>query len=145
MDTPFNVAAIVNNDNADYHRSLRRGELRLQSCSECGYLRHPPRFVCPECLSETSEWKVLSGVATVETFIWYFKNILDRRYTSAWSYQDAPYNVAVVTLEEGPRLITNIDKTTFGQLKAGQIVTATFIPISDDYAILRFVPRDAAQ
>lgn len=145
MDSPsnvaFNVAAVVNEDNADYHRFLRRGELRLQACGKCGYLRHPARFVCPECLSEESEWKLLSGSATVETFIWYFKNILDRRYTSAWAYQDAPYNVAVIKLAEGPRLISNVDRTSFEQLKAGQMVKASFVPISEDYAILRFVPQ----
>jgi uncharacterized OB-fold protein len=145
MDTPskvaYDVSAIVNQENAEYHRFLRRGELRLQACGKCSYLRHPARFVCPECLSEELEWKLLSGSARVETFIWYFKNILDRRYTSAWAYQDAPYNVSVIKLAEGPRLVSNVDRTSFEQLRVGQAVKASFVPISDDYAILRFVPQ----
>lgn len=141
MESGFNVTAIVKDDNAEYHRHLRRGELRVQCCRTCGYLRYPQRFVCPECLSEDSDWKQLSGHATVETFVWYFKNILDRRYTQDWSYQDAPYNVAVVRLDEGPRLITNIENTAFGDLKAGARVEALFVSISEQYSILRFTPQ----
>lgn len=140
MSVDYDVSAIVNVDNAEYHRHLRRGELRVQACMRCGFLRSPPRFVCPECLSQDTEWRRLSGSGTVETFIWYFKNILDRRYTNDWSYQDAPYNVAIVQLEEGPRVLTNIDETNFDCLRAGQRVIAKFVPISHEYAILRFTP-----
>ena len=145
MEVGYNVEAIVKNETAEYHRYLRREEVRVQCCAQCGYLRYPQRFVCPECLSEESDWKPLSGRGKVETFIWYFKNILDTRYTKDWSYQDAPYNVAVVRLEEGPRLITNIEETGFGELKAGQAVEAVFVPISEEYAILRFKPISPAK
>jgi uncharacterized OB-fold protein len=138
MEGGFNVAAIVDAENADYHRWLGRRELRAQCCTDCGYIRLPQRFACPQCLSEQAEWKRLSGRGTVETFVWYFKNILDRRYTQVWSYQDAPYNVAVVRLDEGPCVISNIEDTDFESLKAGLQATAHFIPISDEYAILRF-------
>jgi hypothetical protein len=112
----------------------------MQACRHCGYIRTPPRPVCPQCLSEESDWKRMSGHGVVETFIWYFRNILDRRYTNDWAYQDAPYNVALVRLAEGPRVLTNVENTTFEALRTGQAVMAKFTPISDEYAILRFAP-----
>lgn len=145
MTEPMNVAAIVKPDNAEYHRYLKGGEVRVQKCTSCGYLRHPQRDVCPECLNEGHEWTALSGRGTVETFVWYLKNILDRRYTQDWAYQDAPYNVAVVRLEEGPRLLTNVEDVEFGALKAGDAVTASFVSISDEYAILRFKPDGSSK
>jgi uncharacterized OB-fold protein len=138
----YNVSAIVNANNAEYLRLLRRGDLRMQACRGCGYVRTPPRPICPQCLSEESDWKRMCGQGIVETYIWYFKNILDRRYTNDWAYQDAPYNVALVRLAEGPRVLTNVENTTFEALRAGQTVTAKFIPISDAYAILRFMPEE---
>lgn len=141
MVTDFDIAAIVNDENRQYHRYLRQGELRLQRCSHCGHLRGVARRECPQCLSERCEWEEMSGRGRVETFIWYFEDVLDRRYTSAWAWRgDLPYNVAIVKLEEGPQFITNIEHTAFGQLTAGQAVTPVFVAISDDYGILRFTP-----
>ena len=141
MMTEYKVSAIVNDENAPYHRFLKKRELKLQRCSGCGYVRYPIRWICPECLSEKYEWQAVSGAARVETFIWYFKDVLDPRYTNDWSYRDVPYNVAIVKLPEGPRILTNIVDMKFGELKMGQPVTPFFVDISDDFAILRFKPR----
>src|SRR5690606_3017048 len=132
--------AFVTPENEQYHRYLTGGEVRLQCCSACGYVRTPPRFICPECLCEDYEWRLTSGKAEVMTFIWYFEDVLDPRYVSAWAWRDVPYNVAIVRLEEGPQLITNIDGVVFGELRAGQEVVPKFVSASSDYSILRFVP-----
>lgn len=139
----FRVDQVVNAENADYYRHLKRGELRLQCCSGCGFIRQPASWICPECLCEDFTWKLMSGRAAVQTFIWYFEDVLDPRYMQGWAWRDVPYNVAIVRLEEGPQLITNIDDTAFGELKAGQDVVPKFVDISTDYAILRFVPARA--
>jgi len=141
MSVEFNIAAIVNEENAGYYRQLKLRQFCLQCCSKCGFIRNPVSWICPECMSEEFIWKVMSGKAKVQTFIWYFEDVLDPRYTQAWAYRDIPYNVAIVELEEGPQLLTNIDGTKFGDLKAGQSVVPKFVDISPEYAILRFVPR----
>src|SRR3954464_4882676 len=140
MAQEFQVSAVVNDENREYHRFLKRREFRLQRCQDCGYLRPPARRECPECLSERFDWEVLSGEAYVRTFIWYFEDVLDSRYTSAWAYRDVPYNVAIVKLAEGPELITNIVETRFGVLQADQQVRPVFVDISEEYGILRFAP-----
>jgi uncharacterized protein len=141
MDTVFKVDAIVNDENDAYHRFLRKDELRCQQCSDCGHVRPPASWLCPECLSESFEWAAMSGRAEVRTFVWYLEDLLDTRYATDWAWREVPYNVAIVKLAEGPELITNIEDSVFGELKAGQAVRPRFVPISDDYAILRFGPE----
>lgn len=140
MAENFKVDAFVTPENEQYYRYLNAGELRLQCCSSCGYVRTAPRWICPECLSDDHEWRLMSGRAEVMTFIWYFEDVLDPRYVSAWAWRDVPYNVAIVRLEEGPQLVTNIERVAFGELKAGQKVVRNTVSVSPEYSILRFVP-----
>lgn len=100
----------------EYRGYLRKGEFRLQCCSQCGYTRYPARWICPECLSEEFFWKPMDGGGTVETFTWYMKSF-DKRFT------DVPYNVALVRLAEGPRMITNVT-CDFETLEVGLPVVA---------------------
>jgi uncharacterized OB-fold protein len=116
-------------DHPAFRSGLERGELLVQRCDACGALRHPARFVCPQCLSEEHSWSSLSGRGVVETFVWY----LDRLDPWPAGLPEPPYNVAVVVLDEGPRLLTNIVKVAFGELTVGDPVTARF-----DDVVLRF-------
>lgn len=82
-----------------FWEGTRIGELRLQKCDDCGKIYFPPRPFCPECGSRNVSTFAASGRATL--------------YSYVISHIPAPglgppYSVAVVTLEEGPRLMTNI-------------------------------------
>ncbi len=136
--TAYDVSAIVNRDNAPYHRFLRQGQVKLQCCSQCGYVRYPSRPICPECLSDAAEWRELPGTGAVEAFVWYFNDAYDAGYDTAWAWREIPYNVALVTLDGGPTLLSNVVATTADALTPGQTVRPVFVPVSDEYAILRF-------
>jgi uncharacterized protein len=138
LDVQFDVSAIVTRESEPYHRWLRASEVRMQRCRACGYLRPPASDDCPECLSQDAVWEILSGRAKVETYIWYFQDILDRRFTQEWAYRQVPYNVALVKMLEGPRVITNIDNCQFSELRVGAMLRPLFVPISPEFAILRF-------
>jgi uncharacterized OB-fold protein len=120
-----------------YWRALKQRKLLVQRCAGCGYLRLPARWICPECLSEEHAWEEMSGAGRVETFVWYLRHI---EPVPDGIRRDLPYNVAVVQLAEGPRLLSNVEGTQFGELQVGDAVTASFEDISDDWAALRFVP-----
>ena len=100
-----------------YRIYLAKGEVRMQRCNECGRFRNPPRFACPQCLSERWAWEPVSGKGVVETFLWYCEPV-DRRYV------DVPYNVALVRLEEGPGVFANIVDAAMDELAIGQRVVA---------------------
>ncbi len=92
----------INAANAAYWDGLSRGELRYQSCRHCGHRWLPARSICPGCLKEETEWRTASGRGTLKSWVVYhvaYHPSFERR---------VPYNVALVELEEGPRLLTNI-------------------------------------
>lgn len=87
---------------APYWSALEEGRLVYQHCSACGRSWLPARANCPGCLGDDTNWLPASGAATLVSFVVYHKayapHLADR----------LPYNVAIVELAEGPRLLTNI-------------------------------------
>ncbi len=80
------------------------GELRVQACSSCGRLRHPPRPMCPSCRSTEREWRPVPGRGTVWSFVVPHPPLLPA-YAAI-----APYNVIIVALDEDPavRFVGNL-------------------------------------
>lgn len=87
---------------APYWEGLAAGELRYQSCGGCGNGWLPPREQCPRCLSADWRWATASGRGTLISWVIY-RQSMHPAFTGR-----LPYNVAIVELAEGPRLITNI-------------------------------------
>jgi uncharacterized OB-fold protein len=75
------------------------GELRLQRCRPCDAAYFPPRPFCPRCLSDDVAWERASGRATLHTYV------INHRAAPGF---DPGYAIAVVQLDEGPRMMTNI-------------------------------------
>ena len=99
---------------------LAEGRIRLQRCDACGHVRPPTRWICPECLAEAWQWVPVSGDGVVEAFTWYMQPF-DPRFT------EVPYNVALVRLDEGVRMMANILDVEVGELKVGQRVRAEIV------------------
>jgi len=74
------------------------GELRVQECTACGRLRHPPRPMCPQCRSTGRAWRRVSGRGTLWSFIVAHPPVLPA-YAPL-----APYNVIVVAIDEDPAI-----------------------------------------
>jgi hypothetical protein len=79
-------------DDAAYEAHLHAGELRLQQCASCATLRHPPAWLCPACLDDAYSWVPISGSGQIFSFVVTAKGEIP----------------AVVTLTEGPRLVTSL-------------------------------------
>lgn len=85
-----------------YRAALDAGRLTFQCCSACGNKWLPPREDCPRCWSADWEWKGASGGCEVVSWVVYHI-AFDKRFAGR-----LPYNVALVQLDEGPRMITNL-------------------------------------
>lgn len=111
----------------------KRGELVLQACDDCGHVYFPPRPFCPACASRQVSEIVASGRATLHSYV------INHRPHPAF---DGPYSIAVVELEEGPRMMTNIVGTpqTPESLTLDMPLMVTFENISDDIALPLFEP-----
>ncbi len=77
----------------------REGELRLQRCRACGDTYFPPRPFCPDCASRDVEVYAASGRGSLLSYV-----INHRPHPSF----DGPYAIALVKLDEGPTLMSNI-------------------------------------
>ena len=110
------------------------GELRLQQCANCGHIRYPISTICPVCWSADCVWTPLSGRGTVQSHI-----VFERAYHEAWADQ-VPYVVALIELDEGPVLVSNVVGVPTSAVRVGQPVTATFARRSATAALPQFTP-----
>ncbi len=93
---------VVDEVNEPYWAALRTGHLDYMSCGACGHRWLPASSECPQCLSAEPRWAKASGRAHLVSWVVYHK-----AFHPAFADR-VPYNVAVVELEEGPRLVSNI-------------------------------------
>lgn len=119
----------INDTNRSYWRALREGRLVIQRCA-CGHAWLPARTECPACLAEDPPWVPASGRGTLYSWVVYHT-----AYHPAFADR-LPYNVALVELEEGPRLLTNIVAAA-DDLVAGAPVELS-VEWQDDTALARF-------
>ena len=81
--------------------ALQAGRFELPWCTACGQPHFYPRLLCPHCGSDALQWRAASGRGQVHTFV--------INHKAAKGFEDrAPYVIAVVELEEGPRMLSNL-------------------------------------
>lgn len=114
--------------------AAREHRLEFQRCAECGYHRWPPAELCPECLSPEAEWTQVPPRGRVWSFCVY-----EHCYHEAFR-ADLPYNVALVELESGPRILTNIVGADATGIEIGMPVLAEFTDVDDQVTLVRFRP-----
>ena len=118
-----------------YHRYARQHELRLQRCQGCGHVRYPFATLCPLCHSEGTEWARVSGRGAVASFA------ICHQAFHPWFQDRLPYNVALVELEEGPRLPTNIVGVRNEDIRIGMEVEAEFEDVTEEVTLVQFRPK----
>ena len=122
----------LNDENRPFWQGAREGKLRMQCCAGCGHIRFPISHVCPDCLSYEFAWTDLSGRGEVFAYIVYHQ-----LYNKAFA-ADLPYNVALVQLEEGPRMYSNIVGCSNDAVKVGDLLEVMFDPVTPEITIPKF-------
>jgi uncharacterized OB-fold protein len=110
-----------------YWASACAGSLLIQECPACGNRQHYPRSLCLAC-GATPAWLSASGRATVHSF-----TVIRQAGLPPFN-EWVPYVVAVVDLEEGPRMIGNVVDCEPEQVSIGAAVTAVIHRYSSDFA-----------
>jgi uncharacterized OB-fold protein len=121
-----------------YWDAARRGEMAVQRCDACGHRPFPPRATCPRCGSTSLSWSPVSGRATVYSY-----TVAHRPPHPAFAAQ-VPLVVAIVELEEGPRLFTNIVGCDPAEVVVGMAVEATTEAIDESDMVLPVFKPSAA-
>jgi len=125
---------VITPENKPFWDACKAGELRMQRCTACGHIRYPINLVCPQCLSAAVEWTRLSGRGTVFSYI-----VFHQVYHPAYK-DDVPYNVAMIQLEEGPRMFSNVVGVSNDSVKVGDVVEVVFDPVTTEVSLPRFRP-----
>jgi hypothetical protein len=122
-------------ETAPYWEGTRAHELRLQFCTECREHFFYPRIFCPRCLSDAVEWRAVSGRGTLLSYV------LSARPAPGFE-GELPYAIAIVKLDEGPHLMTNIVgmELTPQNLPAGMPVEVMFEDVNETISLPKFRP-----
>lgn len=117
---------------AVYRSYLNRNQLAYQFSPQAGKAVFFPRLVCPYTGSTTLEWRVSQGLGTVHAT------------TVVHPREGAPYNVAMIDLDEGFRMMSRVDGIAPLDVRIGQRVEVRFIDSEDESVLPVFVPAEEA-
>jgi len=112
----------INADAKPYWKAAAEDRLIFKRCQSCAHVHFPPRYLCPQCWSENLQWIESKGLGTV------YSLTIMRRAPMPEFETSIPYVVALVDLDEGPRMMANIIGENALETRIGQRVVACFEP-----------------
>ncbi|MCP3759555.1 OB-fold domain-containing protein [Streptomyces sp. TBY4] len=121
-----------------YWDAAAQGRLLLRRCGECGKAHHYPREFCPACWAgeDRVTWETASGRATLYTW-----SVIHRNDLPPFG-ERVPYVAAVVDLEEGPRMMTEVvgGGVEVPELRVGMDLEVRFREAAEGVWVAVFAP-----
>lgn len=117
-----------------YWEGCKNGKLLLQRCLDCGVYQTFPRHLCYRCHSQKLSWVESSGRGTVYSFSVVYRPPMEE------FAPDVPYVVAIVELQEGVRMMTNIVGCPPEDATVGMGVQVVFDRVTPEVALPKFKP-----
>ena len=103
-----------------YEDALGRGEIIYQACGDCGHVAFYPRLICPECGSTNVEFRPSAGKGEVYT------------RTVVHSRNRDPYNVVLIDMDEGFRIMSTVEDAPNDDVQIGmRVELKTVYPVED--------------
>ena len=134
-DRPPRPRPALTEDNAFWFEGARSHVLLIQRCASCGTLRHPPLPACGVCGS--FEWDAVesSGRGTLYSYV-----VVHYPQVPAFEY---PLPIGLIELDEGTRVVANLDGIEREDIQIGMALQATFVDFDEDLSLPVFVPAGA--
>lgn len=117
---------------APFWEATREQRLVLPRCAECGQLFWYPRAICPECFADAIDWVEASGTGRI------YAASVHHRGPGPEFADKAPYVVALIDLDEGVRMLSNVVGCAPEVVRVGQSVSAVWEPLDDGRNLLLF-------
>ena len=121
-----------NADSLPYWNGAREGRLLIQQCDDCRATHFMARLLCPACWSNKLAWVPCRGYGTVHSYT------VIRRASMATFATMVPYVVALIELDEGPRMVSNILGDDALDVRIGDRVQVTFQDRGDNAKVPQF-------
>ncbi|MFV9634964.1 Zn-ribbon domain-containing OB-fold protein [Mycobacterium neumannii] len=131
------LAPSISPDTEFFWSGLKEQELRIQRCTDCKTFRVPPRPMCGSCLSLNWDYVVSSGQGTVYSFVM-------PKYPPL-PFLEYPYVVALIELDEGVRIVSNLCDIEPEAIEVGmpvEVFYETFeaLPSGEELVLHQFRP-----
>jgi uncharacterized OB-fold protein len=123
----------ADDESREFYEGARRHELMLMRCRNCRAWRLPSRPRCPDCWSTETEWAAASGRGTLYSF-----GVMHQKFPGF--ADETPYTYAIVELEEGPRIVSDVAGVAAGDLRVDMPLVAQFDDVAPDTTLVRFRP-----
>lgn len=112
----------VDNVSAVYWAAAASGELLFQECPSCGHRQFYPRAMCAAC-GGTTDWRQASGRGTIHTY-----TVIRQNWAMPFR-ELQPYVVAMIELDEGPRMMTNVTDVEIEHVHIGMPVECYVVEV----------------
>ncbi len=135
MAAPYNKPLpLPSPESVPYWEGAKAHRLLVQKCRDCAGHWHPPSTICPSCGARDWDWVAASGRGRVFSFVTYH-----RVYNKGWD-GELPYVVAVIELEEGARLLSNLIGIAAAEVVCDMAVEVVFDDVTPDVTLPKFRP-----
>jgi len=134
MDIQEKPLPIVNPWAKPFWDAVREHRLIIQKCKNCGMHVFYPRIACPHCFSDQLYWIDSSGKGSIYSF-----TVVESNAPSAF-IEDIPYVVAIIKLEEGVQMLSNVVECDPYELRCDMPVEVVFDEVNDQLTLPKFRP-----
>lgn len=126
----------ISEETRPFWDALHRHELRIPRCRQCRKYFFYPRSFCPFCLSDEIEWIKVSGKGKVYSYT------VSYRAPSTGFAADVPYVFAIIELEEGVRLTSNVVGCLPEDVRIDMAVEVVFDDVTPEVTLAKFQPAE---
>jgi uncharacterized OB-fold protein len=123
-----------NPDTQPFWDGCKKHQLRFQKCKTCGHVRWPAAIICPDCHAKETSWITAGGKGKVYTF-----TVYHQAFHPAFD-DDIPYVTAIIALDEGPHLLSNIVGCAPDDVYCDMPVEVTWEDVDEEFSLPKFKP-----
>jgi uncharacterized OB-fold protein len=132
-DTYEKPRPVIDPGSEPFWSAAKQHRLSIPRCKACNRHHFYPRELCPHCHSDELEWTDVSGRGEIYSYT------IARKPAGPAFAADVPYVVAMIALDEGPRMLTNIITADVDSVRIGDRVRVKFDDVAADLTLPKFV------
>jgi uncharacterized protein len=117
-----------------FWEAAKRHELQIPRCQTCDHIFFYPRSECPRCFATNVEWVRVSGRGRLHSY-----TIVYQPANAAFR-ADVPHIYAVVQLDEGPRMVSNVVQCKLDEVRVDMPLVAVFDDVTPEWTLVKFKP-----
>lgn len=122
-----------------FYDGCKENKLLYQHCKNCDEVIFFPKEFCPNCMSHNLEWLESKGKGKIYSFTVVYAG------APMEFVDDQPYALAVIEMDEGYRLMSNIVECDFNELRCDMPVEVVFDPVTSEITLPKFRPVKRAE